>query len=75
LKHPLEFEDFRRLKFQSVIASNYDGNGLAHSESHSSGNPPTEKKRVNFYIEAQDDTQSQEKEKRVNFYIEGEDII
>lgn len=24
LKHPLEFEDFRKLKFQSVIASSYD---------------------------------------------------
>ena len=24
LKHPLEFEDFRKLKFQSVIAASYD---------------------------------------------------
>ena len=24
LKHPLEFDDFRKLKFQSVIAASYD---------------------------------------------------
>ena len=41
LKHPLEFDEFRKLKFQSVIAASYD-----HDISTSAATPQTSAKKL-----------------------------